>query len=125
MACLNGQLSFWTVKQCVQAGSIEGRHDLGYTRKDTDKITAKTSSMSKYVTLSCGIFQLNTECIFRAFTTLCYSADGQCILAAGQSKNVCIYSVADQILMKKFEISQNLSLDGTQVGFLPRAIYFY
>ena len=49
VACLNGQVSFWAVKQCVQTGSVEGRHDLGYTRKDTDKITAKKSSMSKYV----------------------------------------------------------------------------
>lgn len=51
----------------------------------------------------------------RSFTTLCYSADGQSILAGGLSKFVCIYNVKEQILMKKFEISCNLSLDAMEV----------
>lgn len=41
-----------------------------------------------------------------------YSADGECILAAGKSKNICIYHVREGILLKKFEITQNRSLDG-------------
>lgn len=49
---------------------------------------------------------------FRYFTTITYSADGECILAAGKSKNVCIYHVREGILLKKFEITQNRSLDG-------------
>lgn len=52
----------------------------------------------------------------RSFTTLCYSADGQSILAGGMSKFVCIYHVREQILMKKFEISSNLSLDAMEVS---------
>lgn len=52
----------------------------------------------------------------RAFTTLCYSADGQSVLAGGMSKFVCIYHVREQILMKKFEVSQNLSLDAMEVS---------
>lgn len=52
----------------------------------------------------------------RAFTTLCYSADGQSILAGGMSKFVCIYHVKEQILRKKFEISCNLSLDAMEVS---------
>ncbi|KAJ4452083.1 hypothetical protein ANN_03599 [Periplaneta americana] len=47
----------------------------------------------------------------RAFTSLCYSADGSCILAGGQSKNVCIYNVREGMLLKKFEITQNRSFD--------------
>lgn len=50
--------------------------------------------------------------IFRFFTTITYSADGECILAAGKSTNVCIYHVREGILLKKFEITQNRSLDG-------------
>lgn len=49
--------------------------------------------------------------LFRAFSKLCYSADGKCILAGGQSKNVCIYHVEEGLLLKKFEITQNRSLD--------------
>ncbi|ESP03657.1 hypothetical protein LOTGIDRAFT_198984 [Lottia gigantea] len=96
ISTLNGQISFWNPYNAVQTGSVEGRHDLGYSRKDTDKVTAKKLSDSKY------------------FNTLCYTADGKCILAGGQSKNICIYSVTDQILMKKFEISCNLSFDGME-----------
>lgn len=51
----------------------------------------------------------------RAFTSLCYTADGSCILAGGQSKNVCIYNVAEGLLLKKFEITQNRSLDAVDV----------
>lgn len=101
VATLNCQISFWNPHTANQTGSIEGRHDLGYFRSEGDKITAKKSSASK------------------AFTTMCYSADGQCLLAAGQSKNVCIYSVTDQMLMKKFEVSRNFSFDGME-EFLDR-----
>jgi len=52
----------------------------------------------------------------RSFRTLCYTADGQHLLAAGHSKNICIYSVEHQILCKKFEITCNLSFDGTLVS---------
>ncbi|KAG1659419.1 Periodic tryptophan protein 2 [Nymphon striatum] len=38
--------------------------------------------------------------------------DGEFILAAGNSRFICIYNVAETILLKKFEITCNLSLDG-------------
>ncbi|XP_064636474.1 periodic tryptophan protein 2 homolog [Lineus longissimus] len=101
VATLDAQVTFWDVRSASQTGTIEGRHDMGYSRKDTDKITAKKSAFGK------------------AFTTLCYTADGKCILAGGRSKNVCIYSVEDKLLVKKFEISKNLSFDGTE-AYLDR-----
>ncbi|XP_061215259.1 periodic tryptophan protein 2 homolog isoform X2 [Neopsephotus bourkii] len=96
VAALNGQITFWDHENAVQTGSIEGRHDLQMGRKELDKITAKQSAKGK------------------SFTTLCYSADGQSILAGGLSKFVCIYNVKEQILMKKFEISCNFSLDAME-----------
>ncbi|KAM9020898.1 periodic tryptophan protein 2 homolog isoform 2-T2 [Ara ararauna] len=96
VASLNGQITFWDHESAVQTGSIEGRHDLQMGRKELDKITAKQSAKGK------------------SFTTLCYSADGQSILAGGLSKFVCIYNVKEQILMKKFEISCNFSLDAME-----------
>lgn len=48
----------------------------------------------------------------RYFTSVCYSADGACVLAGGNSKYICIYEVSQQILLKKFQISSNRSLDG-------------
>ena len=48
----------------------------------------------------------------RYFTSVCFTADGTCVLAGGNSKYVCIYEVSHQILLKKFQISYNRSLDG-------------
>ncbi len=48
----------------------------------------------------------------RYFTSVCYSADGTCILAGGNSKYICIYEVSQQVLVRKFQISFNRSLDG-------------
>ena len=61
--------------QGSQLLTIEGRNDLSSGRADTDVVTAKKNLQGK------------------AFKTLCYTADGQCLLAAGQSKNICIYQV--------------------------------
>ncbi|XP_020278124.1 periodic tryptophan protein 2 homolog [Pseudomyrmex gracilis] len=94
VATLDGQITFFECKTARQIGFIEGRNDLGAGRSRTDLITAKKNLQGK------------------AFTTLCYSADGTCILAGGHSKNVCIYNVQESVLLKKYEITQNRSLDG-------------
>ncbi|KAK1121674.1 hypothetical protein K0M31_009985 [Melipona bicolor] len=93
VATLDGQISFFHCKTATQIGSIEGRNDLGSGRSDTDLITAKKNLKGK------------------AFSVLCYSADGTCILAGGHSINICIYNVQEFILMRKFVITQNKSLD--------------
>lgn len=33
----------------------------------------------------------------RCFTSLCYTADGTCVLAGGKSKFVCIYNIEQQV----------------------------
>jgi periodic tryptophan protein 2 len=48
----------------------------------------------------------------RFFTSVCFSADGTCVLAGGNSKYVCIYEVSQQMLLKKFQVSFNRALDG-------------
>ncbi|XP_040037012.2 PWP2 small subunit processome component isoform X1 [Gasterosteus aculeatus] len=101
VATLNGEISFWNPDAATQTGSVVGRHDLETGRKDTDKISAKQLAKCK------------------SFTSLCYSADGDSLLAGGQSRFVCIYNVKEQMLMKKFEISCNLSFDAME-EFLDR-----
>ncbi|XP_013200254.1 periodic tryptophan protein 2 homolog [Amyelois transitella] len=93
VSTLDGNISFFNTTTCEQTSSIEGRNDLGSGKADTDLVSAKKL--------------LNTK----AFTTICYSADGTCILGGGNSKNVCLYSVRESILIKKFVITQNRSLD--------------
>ena len=72
-------------------GSIEGRSDLAVGRMDTDLIKPQKAQAF--------------------FTALSYNADGQFILAGGHSKTICIYHVAQSLLIKKFEVTQNRSFD--------------
>ncbi|KAK1928495.1 Periodic tryptophan protein 2 [Phytophthora citrophthora] len=91
---LNGAINIWDVKDGEQVGTIDGKRDIAGGRKEGDHITAANNQLSKH------------------FTSVCYSADGALLLAGGRSKFVCIYAVEPQILLKKFQISHNLSLDG-------------
>lgn len=93
-ATINGNITVFNVRTRQQVAQIEGRTDLGSSVSETDIVTAKTNQQSKY------------------FTTITYSADGECILAGGKSTNICIYHIREGILLKKFEITQNRSLDG-------------
>ncbi|KAF5273066.1 hypothetical protein FQR65_LT04808 [Abscondita terminalis] len=77
VATLNGQISTFNVRNGTQITSIEGRNDLGSGVSDTNLIGAKQILQAK------------------AFTSICYSADG--------------------IIIKKFEITQNRSFDAVDV----------
>ena len=91
VATLQGHLVTFDARSGSQVGSINGRRDLGGGKADTDKISAKKKRENAH------------------FTSLCYSADGATLLAAGQSKHICIYHVEESLLLKKFEITQNRS----------------
>ncbi|CAO2839236.1 unnamed protein product [Amaranthus hypochondriacus] len=96
LACstLDGQINFWDPFEGSLMYTIEGRRDIAGGRLMTDRRSAANSTSGKY------------------FTTLCYSADGSYILAGGNSKFICMYDVAEQILLRRFQITHNLSLDG-------------
>jgi periodic tryptophan protein 2 len=96
VATLDGQLSFWHIADGAQTGILDGRRDVSGGRKLTDRRTAANVAHTK------------------AFETLAYSADGSCVLAAGKSKYICLYEVNSGMLLKKFTVSVNLALDGTQ-----------
>lgn len=95
---LDGQITFFDVRSGKQSNVIEGRKDVSGGRKVDDRVSAANSSSTK------------------AYTSLAYTADGSCILAGGNSKYVVLYDVreGEGVLVKKFQISENLSLDGTQ-----------
>ncbi|PLW11233.1 hypothetical protein PCANC_10423 [Puccinia coronata f. sp. avenae] len=96
VSTLDGQIAFFDVAEGKQKSLIEGRKDISGGRKFDDRITAANSASGK------------------SFNSLCYTADGLQILAGGNSKYVCIYDCQDGVLLKRFEISENLSLDGTE-----------
>ena len=56
VASINAQISFWNVHTATQTGSVEGRHDIGYSRKEGEKITAKQSAFGKW---DCILFYFN------------------------------------------------------------------
>ncbi|KAL7543380.1 hypothetical protein ACHAWF_007377 [Thalassiosira exigua] len=91
---IRGLLRFWNVDDGSLVCEIDGQKDIKGGRKMNDRMTADNNASSRY------------------FTSIAYSADGTCLLAGGNSKYVCIYEVSQQILLKKFQISFNRSLDG-------------
>jgi periodic tryptophan protein 2 len=97
VATLDGQLTFWLLGEGQQTGEIDGRRDAAGGRRLTDRRAAANASADA-----------------RAFSTLAYSADGACVLAAGRSKYICLYEARGGALLRKFTVSVNLALDGTQ-----------
>ncbi|KAJ1966268.1 U3 snoRNP protein [Dipsacomyces acuminosporus] len=93
---IDGQIHFWDVAKTAPTGTIEGRRDISGGRKALDHRTAANSSSGK------------------CFNSLCYSADGSAVLGGGNSKYVCLYDRRSGILLRKFQVSKNQSLDGVQ-----------
>ncbi|KAI9889670.1 MAG: hypothetical protein M1814_005071 [Vezdaea aestivalis] len=96
VSTLDGQLTFWSVDEALQSSGIDGRRDISGGRRDTDRRTAANAAGTK------------------SFATVRYSADGNCVLAGGNSKFICIYECEFGVLLKKFTVSVNLALSGTQ-----------
>ncbi|KAL4194141.1 hypothetical protein AMTRI_Chr05g67220 [Amborella trichopoda] len=96
LACstLDGQIHFWDPVEGLLMYTIEGRRDIAGGRLMSDRRSAEKSTSGK------------------CFTSLCYSVDGSYILAGGNSKYICMYDVADQVLLRRFQTSSNRSLDG-------------
>lgn len=95
---LDGQIAFFDVEESKQINTIQGRKDISGGRKADDRMSAANSTSGK------------------AFNSLAYTADGRCVLAGGNSKYVVLYDVreGEGMMVKKYQISQNLSLDGTE-----------
>ena len=96
VSTLDGQLTFWSLSEVTQEAGVDGRREVSGGRKISDRRTAANVA---------GI---------KSFTCLAYSADGTCVLAGSNSKHICLYDVHSGTLLKKFIVSVNLSLDGTQ-----------
>jgi periodic tryptophan protein 2 len=93
-ATLDGQLSLWDVASAEQVGTIDGRADLVGGQLARSRVSALNDRSGQ------------------CFRTLSFSADGELLLAAGRSKYACMYDVKNSSLLKRFQLSHNLSLDG-------------
>lgn len=96
VSTLDGQLTFWSLSEGTQQAGFDGRRDVSGGRKLTDRQTAANASGTK------------------SFNSISYSADGSVVVASGNSKYICLYDVQSGVLLHKYTVSVNLSLDGTQ-----------
>ncbi|CAF1225991.1 unnamed protein product [Rotaria sordida] len=94
VSTVDAQILFFHPDTGQQMASIEGKYDLGYARKDTDKVTGKKLTFG------------------RAYRSISYTLDGNYLLAGGRSKYISLYNIHEQILVKRFEITCNKSFDG-------------
>ena len=91
---LDGQIYFWDPIEGELQAILHGRRDIAGGRLRTDSRTSSNTSSG------------------RAFTSLAYSADGTLLLAGGSSKYVCLYDVNERVMLRRFQITSNKSLDG-------------
>lgn len=97
VSTLDGRLAFFDPRQGArQTGVLECRRDISPGQKAGDRFGPRANAGGSY------------------FSTLAYSADGTCILAGGNSNWVCLYNVAEKVLLKRWALSHDASLDGTQ-----------
>ncbi|VDQ04535.1 unnamed protein product, partial [Trichobilharzia regenti] len=88
---------FSVFSQGVEMGTIDGHRDLGVSQtSENDLVTPQRAAEAK------------------KFQSIAYSVDGEHLLAGGDSKYVCLYSIPDKMLLKRFEVTCNLSLEGVQ-----------
>ena len=62
-----------------------------------DRNTAKSSTKNKH------------------FTSVDLSPNGEFVIGGGNSKNICLYDIRNKVMLKRFAITQNRSLDGVLV----------
>lgn len=104
VASLDGHLTFFDTQNGASRGVLDCRRDISGGRSINDKVARRNNAAGA------------------AFTSLCYSADGSCVLAGGNANYVCLYDVRERVLLKRWKLSLNVALDGTQDRFDSRQV---
>lgn len=95
VSTLSGYLLFFDIEEAKQTHSLDIKKDVFAGRHLEDRFELKNSARSKN------------------FTTIAYSFDGLSLIAGGNNNSICLYDIADEVLLKRFVVSENMSLDGT------------
>lgn len=95
VSTMDGQIAFWDVKAGTQIGHVDARRDILGGRHATDRFAADNAARSKHI------------------NTLAFSLDGKTLIGGGNSKYICLYDVNNEVLLRRFEVSKNMALDGT------------
>lgn len=84
----------WQAEEGNLIGIIDCKDDIAGGRLRDERNTAKTSSRNKH------------------FNSISVSPNGEFIIGGGNSKHICLYDMRYKLLMKRFAVTQNRSLDG-------------
>ncbi|KAI5963560.1 PWP2 [Candida pseudojiufengensis] len=95
ISTLDGHITIFDIEDAKQLHLIDGRKDIISGRFLQDKFVSKNSNRGKY------------------FSTITYSFDGSTLLAGGNNNSICMYDIDNEVLIKRFIISENMSIDGT------------
>ncbi|KAK6197917.1 quinon protein alcohol dehydrogenase-like superfamily [Scheffersomyces amazonensis] len=96
VSTLDGYITVFDIETGNQIHLIDSKRDILSGRHLEDRFTSKNSARSKY------------------FTTINYSYDGLTLIGAGNNNSICMYDISNEVLLKRFIVSQNLQLNGTQ-----------
>ncbi|SCU92952.1 LAFA_0F13872g1_1 [Lachancea sp. 'fantastica'] len=95
VSTLDGNVLFFDINEGKQVNAIDGKKDILSGRHLEDRFTSKNSARSKY------------------FTSIDYSFDGLSLVAGGNNNSICLYDIPNSVLLKRFNVSRNMSLNGT------------
>lgn len=84
----------WDAEEGNIKSFIEARDDLAGGRNQDDRMSAKKSTKNKHM------------------SSVALSPNGDFVIGGGNSKNICLYDLRHKVLLKRFAITQNRSLDG-------------
>ena len=94
VSTLNGELYIWDILTGATKSVIDVSKDIWGGRLSDEKVSAKNSKRTKHL------------------NTICYNLSGNLLICGGNSQYVLIYDMVYQILIKKFELTHNRSLNG-------------
>ncbi|GMM35753.1 snoRNA-binding rRNA-processing protein [Saccharomycopsis crataegensis] len=97
VSTLDGQISIWDIEAGKQIGNIDAKKDILVGRYLGDSFTAQNSKRARF------------------FSTIAYSFDGSALICAGKNNSICLYDVDNEVMLRRFKVSENMALDGTLV----------
>jgi len=91
---LSGQIYTWQAEEGHLIGIIDCKDDVAGGRLRDDRVSAKNSTKNKH------------------FNSIAVSPNGDFILGGGNSKHLCLYDLRHKVMLRRFAVTQNRSLDG-------------
>ena len=91
---LGGQIYMWQALDSNLLGIIDCKDDLSGGRLRDERFTAKNSTRNKHM------------------NSVAVSPNGEFVIGGGNAKHICLYDLRYKLLMRRFAVTQNRSLDG-------------